>query len=663
MGLKSKLYDLLVNRDPHIKLEYERYVNENHERHAKFPLLSWMYMLRLNAVCLFGGRITAGRTGKTGRGVINESADGFRMTANETAQKLCKSEAVSFDVFDTLLFRPFSSPKDLFALVGDRLGYPDYRQLRADAERLARKRKNYTSDVSLEEICLCLEEMTGIPVKESMDAELEAEYEYCFANPFMKKVWAQVLQKGKRIVVTTDMYLSSDFIGQLLDKNGFTGYEKIFVSSEHGCGKYNGGLFDIVSEYLDGCSRSHIGDNIAADINNASAHGFDTVYYPNVNIKGNVARPSEMSSLVGSAYCGIVNARLYSGGRLSDMYEYGYKVGGLLVLGYCTFIHRQAVERHADKVLFLSRDGFILKQVYERLYPGSKTEYVYWSRAAAAKLGAYRFRYDYFRRFILHKQGGEYTVGEILSAMGLSDMKTKLSPDERMNGEKADMLIAELTERYDEVLTHYEGMDRAAKICFEGMLSGCKNALTVDCGWAGSGNIILSELVERKWGLGCSLTGLVAGTNTHNQPDHAYSDTFLQSGRLIPYCFSPMHNRDIYSLHFPAADHNVFFELLFGAAAPSFLGYEEDGDGYKLIFDSETENEAAVKEIHRGELDFISDYMSCFKQDSIMYRISGADAYAPFMNMVIGNEKNIRKMFGDCVFDRNVSGKKDKLKN
>lgn len=661
MGLKLKLYELLVNRDPKIKLEYERYVNINHERHVKFPLTSWLYMLRLNAVSLLGGRISAGRTVQAGRGVINESAQGFKLTADETAEKLCKSEAVSFDVFDTLIFRPFSSPKDLFALVGDRLGYPDYRQLRADAERLARKRKSYTSDVTLEEICLCLEEMTGIPVKESMDAELEAELEYCFANPFMKKVWECVLHKGRRIVVTTDMYLSSEFIGRLLDKNGFKGYEKIFVSSEHGCGKYNGGLFDIVSKYL-GCSCSHIGDNIAADINNASTHGFDTIYYPNVNAKGNGVRPSEMSSLVGSAYCGIVNARLYSGERFSDMYEYGYKVGGLLVLGYCTFIHRQAEIMHADKVLFLSRDGFILKQVYDRLYPQSPTEYVYWSRAAAAKLGAYRFRYDYFRRFILHKHGGEYTVGEILSAMGLSDMKTSLSPNERMTGEKADMLISELTKRFEEVTAHYEGMNRAAKKCFAKMLSGCKNALTVDCGWAGSGNIILNELVENKWELGCTLTGLVAGTNTRNQPDYAYSDTFLQSGRLIPYCFSPMHNRDIYSMHFPAADHNVFFELLFGAASPSFLGYEEDGDGYKLIFDSETENEETVKEIHRGELDFISDYLRCFKQDSIMYRISGADAYAPFMNMVIGNEKNISKMFGNCVFDRNVSGKKDKLK-
>ena len=86
---------------------------------------------------------------------------------------------------------------------------------------------------------------------------------------------------------------------------------------------------------------------------------------------------------------GIVNNKLYNGTeQLSMEYEYGYIYGGLFVLGYCDFIHTYARVHGIDKLLFLSRDGDILKQVYDRLYPDDATEYACWSRKAATILMA-----------------------------------------------------------------------------------------------------------------------------------------------------------------------------------------------------------------------------------------------------------------------------------
>mgnify|MGYP006974362159 CR=1 FL=1 len=53
-------------------------------------------------------------------------------------------------------------------------------------------------------------------------------------------------------------------------------------------------------------------------------------------------------------------------------YEYGYIYGGLFVTGYCSFIHDYCRQHDVDKILFLSRDGDILKQAYELLYPETK---------------------------------------------------------------------------------------------------------------------------------------------------------------------------------------------------------------------------------------------------------------------------------------------------
>lgn len=56
------------------------------------------------------------------------------------AKGLMSYDVISFDVFDTLLFRPFSSPSDLFMLVGERLDIMDFTQIRLQAEEEARQK-------------------------------------------------------------------------------------------------------------------------------------------------------------------------------------------------------------------------------------------------------------------------------------------------------------------------------------------------------------------------------------------------------------------------------------------------------------------------------------------------------------------------------------------
>lgn len=171
----------------------------------------------------------------------------------------------------------------------------------------------------------------------------------------------------------------------------------------------------------------HVGDNPVSDVKNAKKHGFEVFYYPNVNRNALLYRSYDMSAVVGGAYRGIVNNKLYNGTeQLSMEYEYGYIYGGLFVLGYCNFIHTYARVHGIDKLLFLSRDGDILRQAYAVLFPEEKTEYVYWSRAAATKLMARYNRYDFFRRYLYHKADGTYTIEQILKSMRLEFLLDRL---------------------------------------------------------------------------------------------------------------------------------------------------------------------------------------------------------------------------------------------
>ena len=63
-----------------------------------------------------------------------------------------------------------------------------------------------------------------------------------------------------------------------------------------------------------------------------------------------------------------MNSRLYNGlVSYNTDYELGYIYGGFYVLGYCQFIHQYVKNHDVDKLLFLSRDGDVIKKVYEVL--------------------------------------------------------------------------------------------------------------------------------------------------------------------------------------------------------------------------------------------------------------------------------------------------------
>ncbi len=653
--MRRKYYDMLVNRNYAVKRRYEHFVQTHAGLHRRCRAVSWGYLLLLNVQFNLLHMPDRKRI-RTG----NESSTGFSMTAQETAAQLCRADVVSFDMFDTLVLRPFAQPTDLFYLVGEQLGVPDFRSIRIRAEQTARERLAAAgggSDIGLDAIYEVLAQQLGIDAAYGAQIEAQTEIDTCLPNPFMKQVFDAVLAAGKRVIITTDMYLPKATLEAMLAKCGFSGYERIFLSNEEGCGKYDGRLYAVVKKACGECSFSHIGDNRNADVVQAQKAEFQTVHYPNCNALGSDFRPDRMSFLTGSAYAGLVNRRLYCGEPCSPVFEYGYKCGGILMLGFCRFIHDHAERLGADKVLFFARDGYVMKQIYEQLYPDDATAYVYWSRAAAAKLCAVLYPQDYFRRFLDQKTGRGIPLREILASMGLSAMQLPFSMEEPLTEQNLPAVKAELYGRMEEIRTLYAGMHAQAAQYFRPILEGCRTVVTVDCGWAGSGSIFFDAYVNRQLGCDVEVTGLLAGSNSRNQIDSDFSETYFRTGKLHAYCFSAEHNRDHYEAHFPAKKHNIYFELLCGAPEPSFTGFDENG----LTFDAESENAQMIREIHAGEKAFVSDYLAAFEKFPYMTRISGNDAYVLFFSSVEGKGKYAASVFCDCVFDETTGGRKEKL--
>lgn len=581
-----------------------------------------------------------------------ESSLSRRESPEQLAARLAAYDVVTFDVFDTLLLRPLARPEDAFYLLGARLGYPDLRRLRVQAEEEARRRKELATgsrEVILEEIWAVLAPETGLSPEEGMAAERKLEFDLCRANPYFLPVVAALRRQGKTLVVLSDMYLEEETVAALLDRCGFGTFAACLVSGERGCSKSGGGLYRLAQKLLGpGRACAHVGDDPWADQRQTEAAGWAAFPYRNVHRAGAPYRAEDMSPIVGSLYRGLVNTRLHNGTELhSRAWEYGYVYGGLFAVGYCRFVEGLRRELGADRLLFLSRDGAVLLRVYQRLYPaeGERAVYARWSRLAAAKITADRFRGEYFRRFLTHKAGQGFSLGQVLGSMELTPLLPGLcgalgaGPGTELTHKNAPLVKSYLVERWDQVLACYEGHRQAGGAYYRALLAGCRKALAVDIGWAGSGAVMLDWAVNRLWGLGCPVFGAVAGANSRRSPEWDAMEPFWLTGRVRSYLYSSGENRDLWQSHDPGAGHNLFWELLLGAPEGNLTGFGPKGP----ILGPPPPHAETIRAIHRGILDFTGDFLALEARLGLTLPISGRDAYAPMALVCAGNNREFRR--------------------
>lgn len=643
MGIKLKIYQIMVNRVPGIRYRY--IIRRNRANSFGKRIGCVMYLGGLNIMYHVFRMKSIGNNPKLNpddkKKLIykcNESDIYKRETPEKLAAQLEKYDIISFDMFDTLIFRPFDRPVDLFYEMSAQLSYMDFSTIRVRMEteaRFEKFRKHGTYEITLEDIYKMLQDRFDFPT-EIMQLEIELEKEFCYANPYMKKVFELLKIKGKRIIITSDMYLRKEILRDILRINGYEP-DEIYVSCEYDKSKNKGDLYDYIRD-TEGRNKkiAHVGDNYDSDILVAKKHGISSFYYKNVNELGNRYRAEDMSVIAGGAYRGTVNAKLHNGlESFSRFYEFGYAYGGIFVVGYCRFIHEYAMKNNCNRIIFLARDGYILKKAYEMMYPehSEQCRYMYWSRLAATKLASGHYKYDYFRRFLYHKLNQGYTLKDIFHTMEIDFLLEK--SDLNYNTELTDMNVMKiegfLNEHWTEIQESYEVQQLAARQYAESLIGDSRKALAVDIGWAGSGAIALDYLVNNKWGLNCEITGVIAGTNSFHTVDSDGNEALRNQGKIVSYMYSQSENRDIFKIHDPNRDHNLYWEMLLDAPHGSLKGFSFD-ENKDICFEfKDSSDDTDIKELQNGILDFVADYMHSFIKHDIFMNISGRDAYAPML--------------------------------
>ncbi len=668
--IKDKIYYFLVDKNIKIRDEFitKAYGNDGRKKIGKIRTI--LLVIRLNikyrilrkepTIMPNHGNVNKSNTKEFKHEVLQNG----RIPVQYLSRRLLKYDVVSFDIFDTLIFRSFSTPKDILTLLGEKHNIFKFYTIRRECEFRVRERKkkqSLISEVTFEEIYEEIEKYTGLDKNIGMQAEIDLELELIKPNPYMLEVFNILKSNNKKIILTSDMYLPKDAVESLVKKCGYSGYIDLLVSSEYGQTKGSGDLYNIVKEKYPNQKIIHVGDSHHADVEMAKKHNIESIYYSNVNVNGKKYRPKYMSRLIGSAYEGIVNRKLHNGlDTFSHPYEYGYVYGGIYVLGFMNYVKEYCKKNGITKILFVARDGKIYKKVFEEI-SSIENEYLLYSRITHVRINIKNLREHFTTRaFKLKANTSETGVDliELLESLDLPELinifpKDKVGDRPKITKDNYEYVIEQILENFDMVINKYSKYEKPYEDYLRASIGEHKNIAIVDVGWTGTGVTGLSNFIKEKINKDIKVHNLLAGMQCMSKNESTIKE---RKNEIVPYLFSHEHNRNFHDALVSSRNGFalVMFEIFTQDTIPSFTGIDENG---KFKFSaSEVENYEFIKEIHRGIFDFSKEYISEFKNYPYMLNISGYDAFLPYYTLLSNNRRYLDNLANHLVFMKFLSG-------
>lgn len=582
-----------------------------------------------------------------------------------------KYDLVSFDCFDTLIFRCLTSPEDLFSFLGFEYGIPNFTQLRIKAEKQARDEnleKIGVRECRIEEIYQKLSQMTFIEQARGVSLEIEYEKKACYPNEFMRNVYNALIGQGKKIIVTSNMYLSEHIIEEILNINGYAKPEKIYVSCDYKKNKRGGLLFEEIKSKFPGKRIVHIGDDLSADIKGAEAAGIDAILYRKCTEDKKNIIIGKSSHLTASIYNAIVSNYLNNKFNIEEKngttryFQHGFKYGGLFILGYVRKIIEWSQQDGIEKILFLARDGDFLKEIFDILQTKNKIpwEYVLWSRRAAMQTMPEVYMDDYFNNIVSRR----INSGIYLSFKDFCE-KLDIPIEEDARFERNKIIKKENLQEFKEYFYKYQAHLRkksmnGKRIALEYIkrnIGNAKKVAIVDIGWRASGALSIERLLKNDPTFSAEIYAYVAGNYKRK---NGYDTIQKYKRKIRSYMFSEYENFDVAEDFQKNITKMVPIIEILGASStsPSFVGFSEEGN---FLFDvPEAENYKIIKEIHKGEMAFISEYIKRTKWILDDNEIPGRDCYYILKNAL--NNKSLIKDFSIYSYPQFVSDNTSQIK-
>lgn len=566
-----------------------------------------------------------------------------------------KIKCVSFDIFDTLITRPFYEPLDMFRIMDK-----DYRELthndvginfskiRVISENICRENKRNTDpecqEVTLDEIYDTIHtqyEISKDVLEKLKKKECEYEIRFCKRRDTIHELYELALDMGKKVIFTSDMYLPEYVIVKILKENGYTEYTKLYLSSTVKKIKWTGDLYRHVFKDmgLEPGEMIHMGDNFESDYKRAKELGMNSIHIPKTidvmtktNYTNNLAQPlikslpfwrdnAESIRFMGiRCMMAVVANKLFDNPFKtfdhrtdfnSDPYLIGYYALGMYVYGVTKWILDETNDRY-DKVSFMARDGYLILESYKimkELYSNPAVEeYLYVSRKALIPVMIVD-KLDFYKLseiIEIQTHSPKNVIKYVKNILDIDEEKLeKLCKEQNIsytkkfqNNEEFNRYIKILVDNFYDEARHKEKREKLKE--YFNKIMGDKPA-TFDVGYSGRPEFYLTHLC------GKSIDTLFLNINRDDALEYSKVGNF----KLKTYFEAK-----------PTATGNAY-ELLFSKLAPSCIGYNITEKGVEPVFEK-YENSYQVEQMvgimQKAAIEFVSDIINIFKQDTdILY--------------------------------------------
>ncbi len=325
-------------------------------------------------------------------------------TRQELYDRIDRADVVSFDLFDTLVMRRVRSYTDLFELMDLRLRergicIPDFARFRLFAEKELSRDKA----PGIKQIYEYVLKQTGgnfISASELAVLEWDIDVSAMLARESMHDTFHKAVSAGKRVVITTDSYYSSEQIKEILTRFDLTGYDEIFVSCEYEISKTQG-LFRALRNRYKIQKILHIGDDEVSDIEKAEAEGMDTYRVFSgeelFGALGGLGMERYIETIADRLKAGMFISHIFNSPfwfdseeralSVSDAFSVGYLFCAPVITDFVLWMKEETDIQNFKQILFCARDGYLVGRLFRKVSPTTKSIYFLTSRTAAVRAG------------------------------------------------------------------------------------------------------------------------------------------------------------------------------------------------------------------------------------------------------------------------------------
>ncbi|WP_419729136.1 rhamnan synthesis F family protein [Lichenicola sp.] len=352
-------------------------------------------------------------------GWSSRNLDQYARTSHDgLLDTIAQVDTVSFDIFDTLLTRICLVPDAVHRFIGFVAarrfpGADQFAERRRAAEDAAR-RETGSGDVDLDEIHARFRRDAGPGWSEAAIAfvqheELALDARLLTPRDIMLAALRHAVEAGRRVILVSDSYLPRRVLDDMLARFGIGALaDTVYLSSERRARKDRGDLWQLVADAEPGARTGrllHVGDNAQSDIQQTADagirhfHVLSPAALMDMHGLATPAGPDGGRPLGDDILLGPLAARLFNtpylepgpgAAPLLDEPELaGAVLFGPLMVAFIGWLARHPTTRHLDRMLFVSREGYFLKRLYDAMRAASGRDdlppslYFHCSRRAA----------------------------------------------------------------------------------------------------------------------------------------------------------------------------------------------------------------------------------------------------------------------------------------